>query len=218
MPNGVERALFAKINNGVLPVKLDKLRSRWRIQESHRVIVYIGSMSLVSHAVDLLFKALSIVLEQNPNVLLVMVGAGEDFMTLQHLAKHMNLSEHIRFVGKVPMNEVVSYYSLAELSVDPRSRSIPAESSLSLKLLESIAAGIPCVTADIGDRQEVLDGAGLAIPPDDEERLADGILHILEHPELALTMRQAAKALRENIWWDKRVDLLINQFSSLLPR
>lgn len=218
MPNGVERALFKEIDNGAEPTTLEKLRRNWGIQESHRVIVYIGSMSLVSHAVDLLFEAFSIVLAQNPNVLLLMVGSGEDFMELQHLAKHMNLSEHIRFVGRVPMSEVVNYYQLAELSVDPRRDSIPAESSLSLKLLESIAAGIPCVTADIGDRKEILDGAGLAVPPDNGKRLADGILQILEQPELALAMRQAALSHRENNWWDQRVNLLINQFSSLLSR
>ena len=216
LPNGVERDFFTKWNGEMLSDKLADLRAKWEIHDSQRVIVYVGSMSLVSHAVDLLFEAFSRVIAKNPAVLLLMVGAGEDFVKLQQLAESMNLRGHIKFVGKVPFSEVVYYYHLAELSVDPRRQSIPAESSLSLKLLESIAAGTPCVTADIGDRKEIIQDAGLAVPPDNAEQLAEGILKILEEPELALSMRQAALIQRETNWWEQRVDLLIEQFPSAL--
>ena len=215
LPNGVERAFFTDIDDETLACKLDDLRSRWAIKASQRVIVYVGSMSLVSHAVDLLFEAFALVVARNPDVLLLMVGSGEDFVALRQLAADMGLLNQVKFVGRVPMNEVVFYYRLAELSVDPRRQSLPAESSLSLKLLESIAAETPCVTADIGDRREIIKGAGLAVPPDDAAQLANGILKILDQPELATSMREAAKVQSEKNWWDQRVDLLIEQFPNL---
>ncbi len=218
LPNGVEKELFSEDRAEILSTKLAELRKKWNIQEFHRVIVYVGSMSLVSHAVDLLFEAFSIVLQQNSSVLLIMVGSGEDFVELKQLAESMNLLENIRFVGRVPMSEVANYYRLGELSVDPRRQSVPAESSLSLKLLESIAAGVPCVTADIGDRKKIIQEAGLAVPPDDAAQLAEGMLQILEQPELASAMKKAALIQREKNWWDCRVDLLINQISTPLSK
>ncbi len=215
LPNGVERDFFTQLHSKAFLSHREDLRKKLEIQESQRVIVYIGSMSLVSHAVDLLFEAFSIVLAQNRSVLLLLVGGGEDFDKLEQLAESMALQQHVQFVGKVPFNEVVYYYRLAELSVDPRRFSIPAESSLSLKLLESIAAETPCVTADIGDRKEMIKGAGLAVPPDNAAQLAEGILKILEQPELAAAMREAALIQRESNWWEQRVDLLIEQFASL---
>lgn len=218
LPNGVDRALFTGVDDEALASRLRKLRQKWRIEPSHRVLVYVGSMSLVSHAIDLLFDAFSIVVAANPHVLLLMVGSGEDYEELKQLAEKMQLQQQVRFVGRVPMNEVFYFYRLAELSVDPRRRSIPAESSLSLKLLESIAAGVPCVTADIGDRRSLIQEAGLAVEPDNVQELANGILHILRNPDLASSMREAALLQRESNWWDSRVDILINQFSTLTGR
>jgi glycosyltransferase involved in cell wall biosynthesis len=217
MPHGVERTFFELDSNG-LSARMAHLKRTWNIEENHRVIVYVGSMSLVSHAVDLLIEAFSLVVEKHEDALLLMVGSGEDFVRLQQLAERMQLQEHIRFVGRVPIDEVVYYFQMGELSVDPLRRTLPAESSLSLKLLESIAAGVPCVTTDIGDRKEIVQAAGIAVPPGDARQLAEGILQILEQPELATAMRKAALLQRENNWWDRRVDLLIDQFSRLPVR
>lgn len=214
MPHGVDRTFF-ELDDITLPGRLAALRGMWNIEARHRVIVYVGSMSLVSHAVDLLLEAFSIVLDRNSNALLLLVGAGEDFVELQKLAKSLNLHEGIRFVGRVPVSDVPYYFKLGELSVDPLRRTLPAESSLSLKLLESIAVGVPCVTTDIGDRKMIVQKAGIAVPPDDAYLLAEGILQILEQPKLAISMREAALFQRDNNWWDCRVDLLINQFTNL---
>lgn len=214
LPNGVERTFFAHCDNFVAS-KVIVLKRKWNIEPKHRVIVYVGSMSLVSHAIDLLLEAFSKVIRSCPDALLLLVGAGEDFLELQLLVESMGLHDCVRFVGRVPVDEVMFYYQLGEVSVDPRHRTLPAESSLSLKLLESIAAGVPCVTTDIGDRKVIMQEAGIAVPPGDAVQLAEGILQILEQPDLAATMRMMALSQRANNWWDRRVDLLINQFVQL---
>lgn len=216
VPNGVDRARFAVLQDEtVVAQKAAQLRQKWQIGDGHRVIVYVGSMSLVSHAVDLLLESFQLVLQREPNALLLLAGAGEDLPRLQQMAHDLAISDCVRFVGRVPLAEIPYCFHLGVLAVDPMRRSIPAESSLSLKLLESMAAGTPCVTADIGDRRAVVNGAGLAVAPDDVDALAEGILHILQHPETAVAMRQRAIALREQNWWDQRVDLFIKQYKLL---
>jgi glycosyltransferase involved in cell wall biosynthesis len=91
--------------------------------------------------------------------------------------------------------------------------SLPAMSSISLKLVESIVAGVPCVTADIGDRQAIADGAGIAVTPNSPEAMANGILTILNDESLQWEMRENSRKIREDYYWDRRVHSFLNVYA-----
>jgi glycosyltransferase involved in cell wall biosynthesis len=214
VPNGVDRATFAMLNRADTPDRLAKIHAKLQLNTEHKTVVYVGSMSLTSHAIDLLLESFVDVVKQMPSVILLLVGAGEDFSYLQKLAENLQLMENVRFVGKVPSSETPFYYALGDVTVDPMRNSIQAKSSLSLKLVESIAAGTPCITSDIGDRKQVAGNAGLAVLPDNAKALSTGILSVLQHPEIAVKMRESAKERREAQWWDVRV----RTFTSVYPQ
>jgi len=213
VPNGVDRDAFAALESADCARRLELLQRELDLEEGQPVVVYVGSMSLVSHAVDLLLEAFAHVCERLPDACLLLVGGGEDIDKLRLLAEQLGIAAHVRFVGRVPAEAVPLYYRLGTVSVDPRLDDLVAESSLSLKLVESIAAGVPCVTTDIGDRRLIAGEAGIAVPPGDARALAAGLLTVLENPEKASQMRQAALALRDRYWWDVRVQ----DFASLYP-
>ncbi|MFW6116577.1 MAG: glycosyltransferase, partial [bacterium] len=152
------------------------------------------------------------VLEQKSKALLLLVGGGKDLPELQRRAADLAASHRIRFLGQVPTEQIPLYYRLGEVSVDPRRDSIPARSSLSLKLVESIAAGVPCITTDVGDRRQVLGSAGIAVAPGDPHLLAEAILSVLDDPERAKVMRAAAAQIRKSLFWDQRVSQLISVY------
>lgn len=203
--NGVDRHRFAVLEQSGSANKLQQLRQQLAISEASRVVVYVGSMSLTSHAVDLLLEAFQYVIQNVPDAMLLMVGFGEDLPLLQEKAQALQLAGHVRFVGRIALDEVPFYYRLGNVSADPMRISVPAESSLSLKLLESMAALVPCVTADIGDRRQVVGEAGLAVMPDDAGALAEGLCTLLNSAQLAGKMRDAAALQRAQNWWDVRV-------------
>lgn len=213
VPNGADRDTFAVLDRPAGRTRLAALRRELDLAETQPVIVYVGSMSLVSHAIDLLLEAFLKVCERQPDTRLLLVGGGEDLEHLRRLAQHLEVADHVHFVGRVPAEEVPYYYRMGTVTVDPRRDSLPAESSLSLKLIESIATGVPCVTTDVGDRRLMVGEAGIAVPPGDAQALAEALLSILEEPRNAARMRQAALALRERYWWDVRV----HDFVSLYP-
>src|SRR5258708_3776490 len=73
-----------------------------------------------------------------------------------------------------------------------------------LKIVESLAAGVPVVTGDVGDRAEVLGpAAGLLVRPGDARALAGGIAELLEHRSLQLRLAAGARQRAEAYRWDR---------------
>lgn len=205
VPNGVDRDRFALLDRPDLPQMLDELRQSLKIQEQDRVIVYVGSMSLVSHAIDLLLEAFAIAVQLEPDALLLLVGGGEDLKRLQWEADDLKISNKVRFAGTVPPDTAPLYYCLGEVSVDPMRDSLPARSSLSLKVVESIVARVPCVTANVGDRRHIVGSAGITVQPGNAQALATGILSVLRNDAMAESLRVAACKVRASHFWESRV-------------
>lgn len=64
--------------------------------------------------------------------------------------------------------------------------------------LEAMASGVPVVTTTVGSSTELVEGKGLgragyAVPPGDEQAMADAIINILSDPALAAEMSRAAR-------------------------
>jgi glycosyltransferase involved in cell wall biosynthesis len=209
--NGVERKRFEVLERPDVDDAIATLRSQLGLG-GRDVIVYVGSISLTSHALDVLLLAHAQVIRENHDAFLLIVGSGEDIDKLKAMAVELGLQEHVRFVGRIPIEEIPLYFRLGKITVDPRHASLSAESSLSLKLVESIVAGVPCVTADIGDLRTVVDGAGLAVEPDNPSALAAGILKVLREPELHRAMKENSLKMREDFFWNSRVQSFVKVY------
>lgn len=210
--NGVERKRFGVLEREDVDDRVNELRSQLFLN-GRQAVVYVGSISLTSHALDVLIPAFAEVVEANPKALLLLVGSGEDMDHLREMVKALGIREHVKFIGRKPINEIPLYYRLGIVTVDPMHASLSAESSLSLKLVESVVAGVPCVTGDIGDRRMIVDGAGLAVEPDNPTALAAGILKIMHEPELHRAMTECSLKIREEFFWDSRVRAFVKVYS-----
>lgn len=213
VPNAVDRARFEILEHPDLPQRLVELRQSLGISIQNKIAVYVGSLSTTSHALDLLLDAWVEVTQREPDAYLLLVGGGEELKRLQKRTTEMGLSEKVRYTGMIVPEQVPLYYQLGDVTVDPMRDSLPARSSLSLKLLESIVSGVPCVTADIGDRKGIVGACGIAVPPADPHALAEGILSVLQDPRRAASMRAAAASVRESHYWDVRVDAFLEAYT-----
>jgi glycosyltransferase involved in cell wall biosynthesis len=205
--NGVEQARFQVLAEPEAPARIETIRRSLDLPEMEKTFVYVGSMSLTSHAVDLLLEAFQQATAHYPEAVLVLVGSGEDLAALQQMAQRLEIGDAVRFVGYVPADAVPFYYRLGVASLDPRRRTAQAASSLSLKLVESLAAETPCITAKIGDLPQVLGEGGLCVPPDDAPALAEAMLSMLRRPEQAAEMRRAARRRASDLWWREKARL-----------
>jgi glycosyltransferase involved in cell wall biosynthesis len=199
VPNGINRSRFSPSATA----DVERLRQQLALVDK-RTVLYVGSMSLASHAVDLLLDAFPAVRQAVPNAVLLLVGGGEDYAALRSSAQGEEFGGAIRFLGRVPPDRVPAYYALAEVSIDPVRDDWAARARSPLKLFESLAVGTPVITGDVGDRRECLDDgwAGLLVTPGDAQALAEGIVYLMRHPEEAASLRKAAEPVRERYYWD----------------
>lgn len=200
LPNGVDRARFTPPSSA----QVEERRAALGLI-GKKVVAFIGSLSKPSHPVDLLLDAFLLIHQAQSQAVLLIVGGGEEFEPLQAKARAMGLENSVRFCGRVPAPEVPLYYHLADVSVDPVYADDIARSRLPLKLFESWACGVPFVTGDVGDRRAVLGTppAGVLTEPGDPASLARAILHILECPDRAVSLRQRGLERVELFSWER---------------
>jgi glycosyltransferase involved in cell wall biosynthesis len=199
VPNGVDRDRFAGGRQG----ETDRLRLALSL-EGAPVVLYVGSLSLASHPVDLLVRAFALTRANQHRATLVIVGGGEDYDKLRSLALELRIEQSVRFVGRVAPEMVPAYYALASFSVEPVFDDDTGRARSPLKVVESLAAGTPVVAGDVGDRRAMLDGgrAGLLVKPGDAAALADGFSELIGSPVRLQAMAVAAVEIRQRYYWD----------------
>jgi glycosyltransferase involved in cell wall biosynthesis len=172
--------------------------------DDKRVVLYLGSLSLPSHPVDLLLKSFVKVFQTYSDTVLLIVGGGEDYQKLIENSGTLGINHATIFTGHVPPSEVPLYYALAELSVDPIYDNNAARGRSPLKLFESWACNVPYISSSVGDRQVLLGTppAGMLCKPGDPNDLSDAIIQLLSNNELANQYRQLGQERVKGFYWD----------------
>jgi len=202
VPNGIDRERFARLD----PERARALSAEIGLGEAP-VVLYVGSLSSPSHPVDLLLEAFACILPARPDARLLIVGGGEDYQTIRQRVQEMGLAGRTIMTGRVDPDDVPNYYLLGDVVVDPVHDDAIACARSPLKLFEAMAAGVPVVTADVGDRREHLGGgqAGLIVRPGSSEALAEGLLTLLSDPGRRRAMGDRGRELAARYYWDVQV-------------
>ena len=91
--------------------------------------------------------------------------------SLRSLAADLGIASDVVFVGKVPLEETVSFYRAADLFVYPS-----FNETFGLPILESMACGCPVVTSDISAMPETAGGAAILANPKEPAAIAKAIV------------------------------------------
>jgi len=106
--------------------------------------------------------------------------------------------------GAVSAEQVPLFFRLGHCSIDPVSDDEVARGRSPLKIVESMAVGVPVVTGDVGDRRIMLgDRAGILVEPGSPTALAQGMLKILSEPQLQRQLSEGAHEQAQLYRWDR---------------
>ncbi len=217
---GVPAARIQYVPNGVAPARLNDppprqvagLRSALGVG-SEPLVVYVGTLSKTTHNVDLLLDAFALVAERVPTARLLLVGDGEDRHELERRAAALGLGARALFVGAVAASAVPTFLALATCSVDPVADDAVARARSPLKIVESLALGVPIVTGDVGDRSEMLrEDAGVLVTPGSAEALANGIIEVVENQQGRAQLAAAARKRSAAYRWDRLALQWLNMY------
>lgn len=215
LPNGVDQERFGAIQ----PSAVQAVRLRYGLT-GRQVIGYIGSLSTTSHPLELLLQAFSRIYPHCPDSRLFIVGGGEDYLALQDRAGQLELGPAVIFTGRIQPAEVPAFYAACDMIVDPVEDNLVGKTRLPIKLFESWAAGVPFITADVGDRARVLGDppAGLLVPPGDPGALAGAIQRLLEQPDLRQALVARAQDRIPSFTWQHIAAEMEARYLALLDR
>jgi glycosyltransferase involved in cell wall biosynthesis len=137
---------------------------------------------------SILLDAFHMVLDSFPNARLIILGEGEARRSLEEKLKNLRIEKQVLLPGYV--KDAASYFHLFKLMI----LSSTTE-GLPLVVLEAMQAGIPVVATKVGGLLDLLlEGkCGILVPPGQSRLLADGILRLINDPELQLKLSQRGK-------------------------
>ena len=157
-------------------------------------LIYVGR--LIEHKnIDLLIRSLKHVQSQVPDVKVLIVGDGPEMNNLRSLAKELDLSQSIRFLGFIEdYNYALSLMKSSRIFVSPSTRE-----GFGMAALEANACGIPVVTVS-HDMNAVMDligkDTGLICQPNEVE-LSQAILSLLRQ---SISGNRCIEAARQYDW------------------
>ncbi len=152
-----------------------------------RIVTPANLLEVKGH--KFLVEACSILIERGVDGFqCVFYGEGPLKDILVDMIKDGNLTEHIKLPGVIPHNELIEMYENHEIDIVvlPSITTVNGEhEGIPVALMEAMAAGVPVISTTTGGIPELLDsGAGILVPPEDSEALADAIQLLMEDSEM----------------------------------
>ena len=157
--------------------------------------IYVGILATLrdwkGHAV--LFDALDRLKERYPLLRLLVVGDGPYRDRLDSRLAALGLVDRVDFVGH--RLDAEQWLNAMDVFALPSW----GDEGVSQALMQAMASALPIVTTPVGSLTEVIahEVTGLLVPPRDAVALAAAIARLLDQPELAGRLGQAARLLAE---------------------
>jgi len=176
------------------------------------IVLYIGRIHKLK-GLEVLIKAVPIVVKGHRNVKFVIIGPG-DVSPYKALAEKLNIENHIAFLGFVDENTKIGALDASICLVLPSISNYVEVYPMVIS--EAWARKRPVVATNIGGipyRIKHMEN-GLLVPPNDTEKLAHAILTLLRDKELARKLGE--KGYHEIKTWDEIAKMSIKLYQNVV--
>lgn len=175
LKQGVRFSLFQK--------KCGDARKRLGLEEK-RIILYTAHLGIAAKGgLEFLFRGCREVLLEREDAILLVVGSGDRVHQYKLTVSQMGLEGKVVFVGGARYEEMPDYFSSADVSVNYLEDSEANRCRSSIKVRESLAAGVPVVCNAVGsDLVQFLDYI-YAYPTGSVEGFAEKLNEALFRPD-----------------------------------
>jgi glycosyltransferase involved in cell wall biosynthesis len=208
IPNGVETARFDALDGQ----DFSHFRNMYALPDEE--IVFNVGRVVYEKGVQVLVRAMPLILAQHPSAKVIIAGKGSELDSLRSLAWSLDVGEKILFTGFISDEDRDRLFKLADCSVFPS-----LYEPFGIVALEAMAAKSPVVASKVGGLQDVVDHAetGITVYPDNPESLAWGIVHTLQHPTWsAARVANAYRVVCEEYNWEHIARMTADVYRSVI--
>lgn len=176
--------------------------------------VYAGTVES-QKGIAILLKAWSLLVRELPESELEIIGTG-DIDGYERMARTLGITSRVRFVGKVPPNEVRQHFDAAQVIVQPSLWEEP----FGRTVLEAYARGKPVVASDTGGLKDLVTAeTGALVPPGDVSSLTRALKRFLTDASYASACGKAGRLRVEREFTADRIAAQYETFyQSILTR
>ena len=192
------------------PIK--KIRDR-----AKTILCYLGAINVqdgVDYVLDVLAKM--IYKFNQKDVLLLVIGDGDHLPRIRELATELEIDDYVAFTGYIFDRQKLSrYLSSVDIFVDAAPYSFLNDKSTFIKHMEYMVYEKPVVSFALKESVFSLQDAGLFVPPNDTDQMAQKIVELMKDPtQCAVLGRNAAKRVKE-VSWDRVSKPLIAAYEDI---
>jgi glycosyltransferase involved in cell wall biosynthesis len=147
----------------------------------------------------------------------VFIGDGRIKPELEKMVQEKNLGNRVKFIPKVPVDELLHYTRNAYLGFQVLNNvCFNHYSASSNKLFEYMMTGVPVVACSFPEIQRVVEQehVGICVDSHDPVSIAEGVNYLLNHPEQRDTMSKNCLEARSNYNWMKEKEIFIDIYQT----
>lgn len=177
IPTGIELAKFERPE--ITSENIADFRDKLGIAKDETMLLSLSRVSYEKN-IQAILAALPAVLEENPDVKLVVAGDGPYLSDLKAQAKRLNIIDVVIFTGMIAPSETALYYKAADFFI-----SASTSETQGLTYLESLASGTPIIAHGNPYLDNVINDKMFGMLYYEERDLAGAILEaVIATPDL----------------------------------
>ena len=178
------------------------------------LVGYVGTMSS-QEGLDILLDVAQFIKDLGrKDVYFTCIGGGPGLATLQKMVRDKNLSDMIRFTGRVSDAELLEILSTSDVCVNPDKPCDMNDMSTMIKIMEYMALGKAIVQFDL--REGRFSAMEASLYSDNVNRVAnfaENILWLLDHPEERQRMGEFGRMrVQKDLAWEYSVGNLLGAY------
>jgi glycosyltransferase involved in cell wall biosynthesis len=193
-------------------IEFEKIRGYPPHKSEKPDVLFMSSLEKLK-GVDILIKAIPVVLNSVPDISVYIAGTGAQEWELKKQVKELNLEAHVKFLGLITdEEEKYSYYKACKVVVAPSRWDCQPYA-----VTEGAACGKPIIASDMSNPALLDDGkAGFIFQSENAVDLANKIIKLLRDDRLREEMGKAALEKARECDWNRIVEQLVEIYKEVI--
>ncbi|MCW3076077.1 MAG: hypothetical protein JWO32_686 [Bacteroidetes bacterium] len=162
---------------------------------------------------DILIRSFAMLEKKYDHIRLLIIGDGSEGGALKKLCNDLNISDKVRFTGRIPFNEISNYFNMLNVLAN-----LSVYESFGVSVIEAMACGKAVVVTNVGGLKEIVvnDEIGLKVNVGNVEQTSEVLESLVLNSQLCKTIGiKAREHVLKNYNWENNLLQMISEYNKL---